>query len=109
MISGDLFNEKWSSDSAVQFIQQSNKSNNGSTCTTGSTWNTNSLIKITGVIAACMIVIMLQPSTELVGDGGGTTSQAISNGAMCLTVAISAVCLVFMTVLIHSVHAIGLR
>ena len=46
---------------------------------------------------------------ELDVDGGCTTSQAISNGAMCLTVAISAVCLVFSTCLIHSVHAIGLR
>ena len=100
-------------------------------CTTGSTWNTSSLIKIAGIMAACMAAMMLQPSVssvnhfydhydtsnnhtipapnELVGDGGGTTSQAISNGVMCLTVAISAVCLVFLTGLIQSVHAIGLR
>ena len=46
---------------------------------------------------------------ELDVDGGGTTSQAKSNGAMCFTGAISAVCLVFLTGLIQSVHAIGLR
>ena len=46
---------------------------------------------------------------ELVGDGGDTTSQAISNGAMCFSGALSAVCLVFMTGFIHSVYVIGLR
>ena len=52
----------------------------------------------------------IRAPNELIGDGaGGTTSQAKSNGAMCFTVAISAVCLVFLTGLIQSVHAIGLR
>ena len=46
---------------------------------------------------------------ELVVDGGGTTSQAISNGAMCFSGALSAVCLVFMTGVIQSVYVIGLR
>ena len=46
---------------------------------------------------------------ELVDGGGDTTSQAKSNGAMCFTGAISAVCLVCMTGLIQSVHAIGSR
>ena len=55
----------------------------------------------------------IRAPNELVGDSGGTTSQAKSNGAMCFTVAISAVCLVhvFLTRLILStcMHAIGLR
>ena len=46
---------------------------------------------------------------KLVVDSGDSTSQRISNGAMCLTVAISAVCLVFMTGVIQSVYAIGSR
>ena len=46
---------------------------------------------------------------ELVDGGGGTTSQAKSNGAMCFTGAMSAICLVFCTGLIRSVYAIGLR
>ena len=130
LCSGDIYNKKWSLDSAVQFIQQSNKSNNGSTCTTGSTCNTNSLIKITGAMATCMAALTLYccvstvyhfydaydtsnnhtilAPNELDVDSGGATIQAKFNGAVCLTVAISAVCLVFSTGLIHSVHAIGL-
>ena len=46
---------------------------------------------------------------ELVVDSGGTTSQGISNGAMCRTVAIPAVWLVFITGLIQTAYAIGLR
>jgi hypothetical protein len=42
-------------------------------------------------------------------DGGGTTSQETFKGAMCFTGAISAACLVLMTGLIQSVHAIGSR
>ena len=131
VISGDVFNKKWSLDSAVQFIQQSNKSNNESMCTTGSTCNTSSLIPITGIMAACMAAMALyscrytvnhfydaygnsnnhtiRAPNELDVDCGGATSQAKFNGAICLTVAISAVCLVFLTGLIHSMHAIGLR
>ena len=80
-----------------------------------------------GIMAACVAVMVLQSykfnhfcddfdasnnhtilaSTELVG--GGTTSQETFKGAMCFTVAIPAVCLVFMTGLIQSVHAIGSR
>ena len=51
----------------------------------------------------------IRAPNELVVDSGDSTSQAIFNGAMCLTVAIPAVCLVFMTGLIQSVYAIGLR
>ena len=129
--SGDLFNKKWSLDSAVQIIQQTNKSNNGSTCTTGSTCNTNSLIKITGAMATCMAALTLyccvstvyhfydaydtsnnctiRAPNQVVVCGGGTTSQAIFHGAMSFSGAISAACLVFLTGLIQSVHAIGLR
>ena len=46
---------------------------------------------------------------KLVGGCGDSISQGISNGAMCFTVAISAVCLVFMTGLIQIVYAIGSR
>jgi hypothetical protein len=46
---------------------------------------------------------------KLVGGCGGTTSQGISYGAMCLTVAIPAVCLVLMMGVIQSVYAIGSR
>ena len=48
-------------------------------------------------------------SNELVVVGGGTTSQARSNGAMCFTVAISVVCLVFMAGSIQSVYGMDLR
>ena len=82
-------------------------------------------------MAACMAAMVLQSSVynvnhfyddydtsnshtilapnELVGDGGGTTSQAISNGVMCFAGAISAVCLVFLVGLIQSVYKKGLR
>ena len=80
-----------------------------------------------GIMAACVAVMVLQSykfnhfcdvydtsnnhtilaSNKL--DDGGTTSQAKYNGAMCFADAISAVCLVFMTGLIQSVHAIGSR
>ena len=46
---------------------------------------------------------------ELVGGDGDTTSQAKYNSVMCFTVAISAVCLVFMTGVIQSVYGIRLR
>ena len=128
LCNGDVCNKNWSLDSAVQFIQQTKK-NNGSTCTTGSTCNTRTVIQTTGIMAACMaaMTFYLSGSTvnhfydaydtsnnhtirarnKLVVDGGGTTSQANYNGAMCFTVAISAVCLVFMMVLIQSVYHIG--
>ena len=89
------------------------------------------MIKITGIMVACMVAMALHSSgynvnhfydaydtsnnhtirapNELVGDGGGTNIQAKYNGVMCFTGAISAVCLVFSTCLIHSMHAIGLR
>jgi hypothetical protein len=108
-------------------LAQSNK--NGSECATGSKCNTRPVILLTGSIAACMVVMAflsynanhfcddyntsnnhaIRASNELVVDSGGSTSQRISNGAMCLTVAISAVCLVFMTCLIHCVYAIDSR
>ena len=50
----------------------------------------------------------IRASNELV-DGGGTTSQAKSNDALCFSDAIPAICLVFMTGLIQSVSDIGLR
>ena len=118
LFNGDVCNTKCALDSAVQFIQQSNKSNNGSTCTTGSTCNTSSFIKITGTIATCVAAMMLQSSVstvnhfydhydtsnnhtilapnELVVDGG-TTSQAKSNDVMCLR---SVICLVFSVCLV---------
>ena len=51
----------------------------------------------------------IRAPNELVGDSGDTIGQAKSNGAMCLTGAISAVCSVFMAGLIRSMHVIGLR
>ena len=51
----------------------------------------------------------IRAPNELLVDSGGTTSQAIFNGAMCLTGAISAIFLVFMTGLIRFVYAKGLR
>ena len=51
----------------------------------------------------------IRAPNKLVVGGGGTTSQARSNGAMCFTGAISAVCLVFLTGLIQFVYGIGLR
>ena len=51
----------------------------------------------------------IRAPNELVGDSGGTTSQAKSNGAMCFTVAISAVCLAFLTGFVRSVYSIGSR
>ena len=135
LFNGDVCNTKCALDSAVQFIQQSIqqsiKSNNGSTCTAGSKCTTRAVIKITGIVAACMVAMALHSSgyngnhfydaydtsnnhtirapNEFVDDGGGTTSEAKSNGAMCFTGAISAVCLVFMAELIRSMHAIGSR
>ena len=130
LCNGNVCNKKWSLDSAVQFIQQTKK-NNGSTCTTCSKCNTRAVILITGIMAACMAAMTLHSSgstvnhfydaydtsnnrticapNEIVVDSGHTASQAILNGAMCLTIAIPAVCLVFMKGLIQSVYAIGLR
>ena len=51
----------------------------------------------------------IRAPNEFVVDSGHTTSQAIFNSAMCLVVAIPAVCLVFMTGVIQFVYAIGLR
>ena len=51
----------------------------------------------------------IRAPNELAVDGSGTTSQAKSNGAMCFTGAIPAVCLVFLTRLIRFMHATGLR
>ena len=131
LCNGNVCNKKWSLDSAVQFTQQSNKSNNGSTCTTGSTCNTGAVILITGIMAACMAAMTFYPSgstvnhfydaydtsnnhtirapNELVVVGGGTTSQGVTNGAMCFSGAISAVCLVFLTGLIQFVYFKALR
>ena len=89
------------------------------------------MIQTMGIIVACMAAMMFYPSgstvnhfydaydtsnnhticasNKLVGGCGDSISQGISNGAMCFTVAISAVCLVFMTGVIQSVYAIGLR
>ena len=131
LFNGNVCNKKWSLGSAVQFIQQSNKSNNGSTSRTGSTCNTRAVIQTMGIMVACMaaMTFYLSGSTvnhfydaydtsnnhtirapnELVVDSGDTTSQAISNGAMCFTVVIPAVWLVLMTCVIQSVYAISLR
>ena len=131
LCNGDVCTKNWFLDSAVQFIQQSNKSNNGSTCTTGSTCNTRAVIQNMVIMAACMaaMTFYLSGSTvnhfydaydtsnnhtirapnELVVDSGDTTSQAISNGAMCFTVVIPAVWLVFLACLIESVHAVVSR
>ena len=130
LFNGNVCNKIWSLDSAVQFIQQTKK-NNGSTCTTCSNCNTRAVILITGIMAACMAAMTLRSSgstvnhfydaydtsndrticapNKLVGGCGDSISQGISNGAMCFTVAISAVCLVFMTGVIQSVYAIGIR
>ena len=51
----------------------------------------------------------IRAPNKLVVGGGGTTSQAKYKGAMCFTIAIPAVCLVFMTGVIQSVYALGLR
>ena len=89
------------------------------------------MIKITGIVAACMVAMALHSSgyngnhfydaydtsnnhtirapNEVVVGGGGTTSQAIFHGAMSFNGAISAVCLVSMAELIRSIHAIGSR
>ena len=89
------------------------------------------MIKITGIVAACMVAMALHSSgyngnhfydaydtsnnhticapNELDVDSGGATIQAKFNGAMCLTVAISAVFLVYFMNLIQSVYDIGLR
>ena len=87
------------------------------------------MIKILGIMAACLVPMALHFSGSTVNhfydaydtsnnhtilasnklDGGGTTGQAKYKGTMCFTGAISAVCLVFMTGLIQSVHAIGSR
>ena len=88
-----------------------------------------------GIMVACMAAMMFYPSgstvnhfynhfydaydtsnnhticapNKLVGGRGDSISQGISNGAMCFTVAISAVCLVLMTGLIQTAYAIGSR
>ena len=130
LFNGNVCNKKWSLDSAVQFIQQTKK-NNGSTCTTCSKCNTRAVILTTGIMAAFMAAMTFYPSgstvnhfydaydtsnnhticapNKLVGGCGDSTSQGISNGAMCLTVAISAVCLVLMTGLIQTAYDIGSR
>ena len=131
LFNGDVCNKKWSLDSAVQFNQQSNKSNNGFTCTAGSECNMSPLVSFTGLVTFCIVVMLMvlqsynvnhfyddydtsnnqtiRAPNELVVVGDDTTSQAKSNGAMCITGAISAICLVFMAHLIRSMHAIGLR
>ena len=111
----------------IRSNQQSNK--NGATCGTGSEYNTRPLVSFTGITAACIAVMVLQSykfnhfyddydtsnnhtilaPNELVVDGGGTTSQGISKGAIYFSGAIPAICLVFMAGLIQSVHAIGSR
>ena len=130
LFNDDVCNKNWFLDSAGQFIQQTKK-NNGSTCTTCSKCNTRAVIKNMGIMASCMATVMFHLSgstvnhfydaydtsnnrtirapNELVVDIGHTTSQAIFNSAMCLAVAIPAVCLVFVAGMIQSVYAIGLR
>ena len=98
---------------------------------TGLECNTSPLVSFTAIMALCIAVMVMalqsynvnhfydgydtsnnytiRAPNELVGDSGGTTSQAKSNGAMCFTGAISAVYLVFMAELIRSMHAIGSR
>ena len=98
---------------------------------TGLECNTSPLVSFTAIMALCIAVMVMalqsynvnhfyddydtsnnytiRVPNELVGDSGGTTSQAKSNGAMCFTVAISAVCLVFMAGLIRSMLSIDLR
>ena len=115
-------------------LVQSNK--NGSECAMGSKCNTSPVILLTGIIAACMVVMAflsynvnhfyyedydttsnnhtIRAPNKLVVDSGDTTSQALLNGAMCFSVAISALCLVsvwlvFVTGVIQSVYAIGSR
>ena len=56
----------------------------------------------------------IRAPNKLVVDSGDTTSQALFNGAMCFSVAISALCLVsvwlvFVTGVIQSVYDIGSR
>ena len=51
----------------------------------------------------------IRAPNKLVGGCGDSISQGISNGAMCFTVAISAVCLVFMTGLIQTACDKGSR
>ena len=89
------------------------------------------MILITGIMAACMAAMTfyisgstvnhfydayytsnnhtIRAPNELVVDSGDTTSQAISNCAMCFTVVIPAVWLVFLACLIESVHAVVSR
>ena len=98
---------------------------------TGSECNTNPMVSFMSSMAVCIAVMVMalqsynvnhfydgydtsnnytiRAPNELVGDGGGTTRQAKSNGVMCCTGAISAVCLVFLTRLIRFMHATGLR
>ena len=123
LLNGNVCNKKCSLDSAVQFIQQTNKSNNGSTCGTGSTCNTRAVIKIMGIMAACMAAMTLHSSGSTVNHfydvydtsnnhtilapnelvGGCTTSPAKRTGVMCLLGAITAICLVFFICLIKRV------
>ena len=89
------------------------------------------MILTTGIMAACIAAMTLHASgstvnhfydvddtsnnhticapNKLVGGCGDSTSQGISYGAMCLIVAISAVCLVLMTGLIQTAYDIGSR
>ena len=98
---------------------------------TGLECNTSPLVSFTDIMALCIAVMVMalqsynvdhfyddydtsnnytiRAPNKLVGDSGGTTSRAKSNGVICFTGAISAVCLVFMAVLIRSLHAIDSR
>jgi len=113
----------------VQVVDLAQSNKNGSECATGSKCNTSPVILLTGIIAACMVVMAflsynvnhfyedydtsnnhtIRAPNELVGSGGDSTSQAKFKSAMCLSGAISAVCLVFLTGVFQSVHGIGLR
>ena len=124
LFNGDVCHKKCSLDSDVQVVQQS-------TCLTGPKCDTRRLILFTSIMAVVMVLMALQSSeyniihfdedydtsnnhtirapNELVGDSGDATSQARSNGVIFLTVAISAVCFVFMAGLIRSMLSIDLR
>jgi hypothetical protein len=90
--------------------------------------NTRVVIQIMGIIVAGVAATMFYPIGSTVNhfydayytsnyhticapnklfDSGETTSQGISNGAMCLTVAKPAVWLVFFTGLIQTVYGTG--
>jgi hypothetical protein len=131
LFNGDVCNKECSLDSAVQVVQESNKSNNGFLCLMGSKCDTRSLVSFTGILAAFMATMTshiskhnvnrfydacdtsnnhtIRALDELGGGDGGTTSHAKSNGFMGLCCAMSAVCLVYLMWLIDIAFIVGLR